>query len=66
MAYSGEYGFAPTEMYWSLSHMVAPKESALQCDDCHGENGRMNWEELGYYGDPLTWGGREQQALLNK
>lgn len=66
MAYSGEFGFAPTEMYWTLSHMVAPKESALQCDNCHGENGRMDWEALGYYGDPLTWGGREQQALLNR
>ena len=29
--YSGEYGFAPTEMYWTLTHMVQPKEQALQC-----------------------------------
>ena len=35
MDYSGEYGFAPTEMYWPLSHMVAPTENALQCTDCH-------------------------------
>jgi octaheme c-type cytochrome (tetrathionate reductase family) len=56
--YSGEYGFAPTEMYWTLSHMVVPKEEALQCNDCHGENSRLDWESLGYYGDPLRWGGR--------
>ena len=62
--YSGEYGFAPTEMYWTLSHMVAPKENALQCNDCHGDNGRFDWEALGYYGDPLSWGGRDQQGLL--
>ena len=29
IAYSGRYGFARTEMYWPLSHMVAPKEKAL-------------------------------------
>ncbi len=62
--YSGEYDFASTEMYWVLSHMVAPKENALQCNDCHGENGRMDWEALGYYGDPINWGGRDQQGLI--
>ena len=61
LAYSGEYGFAETEMFWSLTHMVQPKEQALQCYDCHGENGRMDWAALGYFGDPLTWGGREKQ-----
>lgn len=64
--YSGEYGFAPTEMYWNLSHMVAPKENALQCNDCHGDNGRIDWEALGYFGDPLNWGGRAQQGLLDQ
>lgn len=59
--YSGEYGFAPTEMYWSLTHMVQPKENGLQCNDCHGEEGRMDWEALGYFGDPIEWGGRAQQ-----
>ncbi len=58
LPYSGEYGFVPTTMYWSLTHMVQPKEQALLCNDCHGENGRMDWEALGYYGDPLRWGGR--------
>jgi hypothetical protein len=58
IAYSGEYDFAATEMYWVLSHMVVPKEEALQCHDCHGESGRMDWEALGYYGDPIQWGGR--------
>ena len=45
-------------MYWPLSHMVAPKEKALRCDDCHGEKRRMDWKALGYEGDPMTAGGR--------
>ena len=58
MEYSGNYGFAPTEMYWNLSHMVVPTNEALQCTECHGDEGRLDWEALGYYGDPLRWGGR--------
>jgi octaheme c-type cytochrome (tetrathionate reductase family) len=53
LPYSGEYGFAPTEMFWRIDHQVAPKEKALGCLDCHGDNGRMNWKELGYKGDPM-------------
>lgn len=60
--YSGEYGWADTSMYWTLSHMVVPSDQALQCSDCHGEGGRMDWEALGYYGDPMVWGGRSQGA----
>ncbi len=58
MKYSGKYGFARTEMWWPLSHMVATKDKALQCTDCHADNGRMNWTELGYDGDPALRGGR--------
>ena len=56
--YSGEYGFTETEMYWPTTHMVAPSADALTCDQCHGPEGRMDWEALGYFGDPLDWGGR--------
>ncbi|MGC4000908.1 MAG: tetrathionate reductase family octaheme c-type cytochrome [Anaeromyxobacter sp.] len=58
LPYSGQYGFAPTDMYWPLSHMVAPKERALGCNDCHGAQGRMDWKALGYAGDPIQNGGR--------
>jgi hypothetical protein len=63
MTYSGHYGFASTEMYWPLSHMVASKEKALICADCHtesskAENGRLNWKALGYEGDPIYYGAR--------
>ena len=54
LPFSGEYGFAPTEMYWRIDHMVSPKEKALGCLDCHGDNGRMDWKKLGYKGDPMN------------
>jgi octaheme c-type cytochrome (tetrathionate reductase family) len=56
--FSGQWGFARTEMYWPLTHMVAPKEKALACGECHGERGRMDWAALGYAGDPMKTGGR--------
>jgi hypothetical protein len=39
LEFSGEFGFAETWMYWPTTHMVQPKENALQCEDCHGDNG---------------------------
>jgi octaheme c-type cytochrome (tetrathionate reductase family) len=58
IAYSGKFGFATTEMYWPITHMVASKDRALGCTDCHGEGGRMDWKALGYAGDPIKTGGR--------
>lgn len=57
LPYSGEFGFAPTEMYLPQNHMVARKEEALNCRDCHGEAGRLDWKALGYAGDPMATGG---------
>jgi hypothetical protein len=64
IAYSGQYGFVDTEMYWPLSHMVQSKEKALQCIDCHGPRGVMNWEALGYDGDPAYRGNRRRMGLV--
>jgi len=41
LPYSGKYGFVETKMYWLIDHMVAPKEQALKCEDCHSRNGRL-------------------------
>ena len=41
MEYSGDMTFVETEMSWPITHMVAPKEDALQCKQCHVENGRL-------------------------
>jgi len=51
--FSGEYGFAPTEMYWRINHMVVPAANALGCLDCHGDSGRLDWQALGYKADPM-------------
>ena len=59
MEYSGDYGFAATARYWPQTHMVAPKEQALQCKACHCERGCIDWEAIGYPGDPMKWGGRD-------
>jgi octaheme c-type cytochrome (tetrathionate reductase family) len=39
--YSGEYGFIETYSYWPITHMVAPKEKALACSECHAKDGRL-------------------------
>ncbi len=65
MPYSGEYGFVNTEMYWPQTHMVAPKERALQCQACHCEDGCLDWEGLGYPGDPIKWGSRVRHAATD-
>lgn len=52
LPYSGAHGWAETDMYWKVNHMVVPKAQALRCNDCHGEGGRMDWRALGYAGDP--------------
>ncbi len=51
--FSGRHAFIETRMYWPLSHMVQPKARALGCDDCHGDATRLDWEALGYAGDPM-------------
>lgn len=65
MKYSGEFDFAKTEMHMRLNHMVAEKEKALTCKDCHEENGRMDWKKLGYENDPIHQGSRLNENYSN-
>ena len=63
LEYSGQYDFAETYMYWPTTHMVQSSDKALPCEACHsplGENGRLDWQALGYPGNPIEWGGRDQ------
>lgn len=41
LPYSGEYGFVPTYSFWPITHMVAPKEDALACQECHSKTSRL-------------------------
>ncbi len=62
--YSGKYDFVETEMYWPLSHLVQRKEKAMQCGECHGEQGVMDWSTLGFDGDPAFRGNRRRMELI--
>jgi octaheme c-type cytochrome (tetrathionate reductase family) len=39
--YSGKFDFVDTNMFWPITHMVAPAEKAVECQECHSKNGRM-------------------------
>jgi octaheme c-type cytochrome (tetrathionate reductase family) len=39
--FSGSIDFVSTEMRWPITHMVAPKEDALACEECHSRDGRL-------------------------
>lgn len=34
--------------YFGSNHLVAPKDKALSCQNCHARNGVLNFRELGY------------------
>lgn len=53
-AFSGQLGWAKTEMYWIQNHMVAPKSEALTCINCHTNNGRLQFAALGYEPERVT------------
>lgn len=42
LEYSGQFDFIETRMYWPITHMVAPKEDALHCHECHARSGRLD------------------------
>jgi len=60
LEYSGNMDFIHTRMYWPINHMVAPANKSLKCKDCHTrkKTRRLDWEALGYKGDPMKVGGR--------
>lgn len=57
--YSGKFGFVDTVYYWPLTHMVAPRENALGCGECHARTGRLA-DLTGFY-----MPGRDRFALLD-
>ncbi|GAB7023506.1 hypothetical protein JCM12178A_20640 [Salidesulfovibrio brasiliensis] len=57
--YSGEYGFVDTAYVFPTTHMVAPREKALDCAQCHTKDGRLENLE-GFY-----MPGRDSVELIN-
>lgn len=43
LPYSGKFDFIETRMNWFITHMVAPKDKAVPCQDCHtrASDGRL-------------------------
>ncbi len=39
--FSGNFDFVQTAYHWPQTHMVAPKEKAVECDECHAKDGRL-------------------------
>ncbi|MDR5652261.1 tetrathionate reductase family octaheme c-type cytochrome [Ruixingdingia sedimenti] len=63
--YSGKFDFVDTQMYWPITHMVAPADDALKCDACHARDGRMaNLAGVYIPGAGLPPGGMLGLALL--
>jgi hypothetical protein len=48
LPYSGKYDYLRTTMLWPITHMVAPKEQALACIECHSRKGRLA-DVAGFY-----------------
>ena len=46
---------------WPITHMVAPKDKALGCNDCHASNGRLEKVD-GIY---IPGRGRDHIGLLD-
>ncbi|MCS6785725.1 MAG: tetrathionate reductase family octaheme c-type cytochrome [Thiobacillaceae bacterium] len=41
LPFSGQVDFIRTLSVWPITHMVAPKEDALACAECHSRDGRL-------------------------
>ncbi|RPJ12610.1 MAG: cytochrome C, partial [Deltaproteobacteria bacterium] len=41
LPFSGEMDFVETSYVFPITHMVAPKNKALACSECHAKNGRL-------------------------
>lgn len=62
LPFSGDADFTSTVTYRQLNHGVVPAEQALDCMDCHGKKGRIEWPTLGYAMDP--WLDREAPTKI--
>lgn len=45
--YSGRHDFVRTEMLWPITHMVAPKDQAVRCSQCHADAAQSRLGSLG-------------------
>ncbi|MBI5255912.1 MAG: tetrathionate reductase family octaheme c-type cytochrome [Burkholderiales bacterium] len=58
-SFSGQVDFVETLSQWPITHMVAPKDNALGCADCHARGGRLDKVEGIYIP------GRDRNAVVD-
>ncbi len=61
LPYSGTHELTTTVTYKPLNHGVTSAKNALDCLDCHGKSGRIQWQLLGYTIDP--WDQSSKKAV---
>ncbi len=59
LPFGGEVGFVDTEYFYQTTHMVAPKEKAVACGECHSRQGRLA-NLAGFY-----MPGRDRSGILD-
>jgi hypothetical protein len=67
MGISGSYAMVPVNAEMLITHGVGPKDTALDCNDCHASDGqtpdgskRLPFAELGYH----QWPGKVENCTL--
>ncbi len=59
---SDDFEWEETVRYMGIYHAVPPAEEALECGACHLAGGRMEWQALGYDGDPYPMAAADRGA----
>ena len=52
--HDADFTWVETVRYMGIYHEVQPATHALRCLDCHGGGDRLDWQALGYAGDPMA------------
>lgn len=60
LPYSGEFDFVETSYVFPITHMVAPKENVVRCQECHKSEGSRLAKLSGFY-----MPGRDQFSILD-
>jgi len=58
--YSGEYDFVKTSYVFPITHMVAPKDHVVACNECHTRDGSRLANLAGFY-----MPGRDSYTVVN-
>jgi hypothetical protein len=60
LPFSGEFDFVETTYVFPITHMVAPKDKSLSCNDCHSRTDSRLADLKGFY-----MPGRDVSKIVN-